>query len=81
LPNDVNGAKLLAFSFPDVAAGIFRTEGKRAQLTAIVNDNLDPEDEHVSFALETLARHEVRVAPLAELPAIAKLAAREIRIN
>jgi Protein of unknown function (DUF3037) len=80
LPNDVNGAKLLAFSFPEVAAGMLRTEGKRAQLTAIVDDNLDRDDEHVGFALETLAQYEVRVAPLAEMAAIAVQAAKEIRI-
>jgi hypothetical protein len=80
LPNDVNGAKLLAFSFPELSAGMLRTEGKRAQLTAIVEDNLDRDDEHVGFALETLDRHEVRVVALAEMAAIAALAAKEIRI-
>jgi hypothetical protein len=81
LPNDVNGAKLLAFSFPELAAGMLKAEGKRAELTAIVDDNLDRDLEHVSFALETLARHEVRVAALAEMPGIAARAAQEIRIN
>lgn len=80
LPHDVNGAKLLAYSFPELAAGIRRAEGVQAQLTAIVDDALDREDEHVGFALETLARQEIRVAPLEEMAAIAALAAREIRI-
>jgi Protein of unknown function (DUF3037) len=80
LPGDVNGAKLLAFTFPELAAGIRAKEGKQAQLTAIVDDNLDRGDDHVGFALETLARQQIRVAPLAEMPAIAAQAAREIGI-
>jgi Protein of unknown function (DUF3037) len=81
LPHDVNGAKLLAFSFPDLAAGIRRTEGKQAQLTAVVDDGLDQSDEHVGFALETLARQEIRVAPLAEMASLARTAAQELSLG
>jgi len=48
------------------------------QLTAIVDDELPRDEESVSFALDTLARSEINVAPLAQMPGIAMLAAREI---
>src|SRR5262249_39382159 len=54
LPGDPNSAKLLAFTFPQLAEGIRRKDGKSAKLTAIVADDLSGEDASVSFALETL---------------------------
>ncbi len=79
--NGVNAAKVLAFSFPALADGVRRKEGKQAQLTAVVEDDLDREDEQVGFALETLGRLEIRVAPLAQMAGIAVQAAREMGIN
>jgi hypothetical protein len=40
LNSDVNAAKVLAFSFPQLAQGIRKSEKKQAFLTAIVEDNL-----------------------------------------
>jgi hypothetical protein len=75
---DLNTAKVLAFSFPALADGIYKKEGKRAHLTAVVEDGLLPDDDQVSFALETLARHEIKVAPLAEMASLAAMAAGEM---
>lgn len=75
---DPNSAKVLAFSFPRLAQGIRTQQSKRAELTAIVEDNLPREDEAVSFALETLHQQEIKIANLAEMAAIAQSAAREL---
>jgi hypothetical protein len=81
LPGDANAAKLLAFTFPRLAEGIRKKDGKKAELTAIVQDDLHPEDESVSFALETLGQQSISVAPLAQMVTIAAQAAREMGIG
>jgi Protein of unknown function (DUF3037) len=78
LAADANGAKVLGFSFPPLAEGVRRKEGKQAQMTAVVDDDLDRADDHVGFALETLAQQGIKVAPLAEMAALAAVAAREM---
>jgi hypothetical protein len=81
LPGDINGAKVLAFSFPRLAEGIRRKEGKQAQLTAVVENDLPRDDEQVSFALETLAQQAIGVAPLAQMASLAAAAAREMGVQ
>jgi hypothetical protein len=84
LNNDMSGvntAKVLAFSFPPLAEGINGKEGKRALLTAIVTDDLPRDEKLIAFALETLEKEEIAVAPVAHLPAIAAQAARELGIQ
>jgi Protein of unknown function (DUF3037) len=84
LPADasaVNAAKLLAFSFPHLAEGIRKKENKHAQLTAVVEDGLQRQEESISFAVETLEQQKVQVATLREMPQIAALAARELGIG
>src|SRR5215472_8272959 len=78
LPGDPNSAKLLAFTFPQLAEGILRKEGKVAQLTAIVADDLPRDEASVSFALEILERQSIAVSPLAQVAAIAAQAAKEM---
>ncbi len=80
LETDINSAKVLAFSFPGLAEGIRRDLGASAQLTAIVEDDLDRNDESVGFALETLAQQAIIIAPLQQMPEIAATAARELGI-
>jgi hypothetical protein len=81
LSSDVNAAKVLAFSFPQLAEGIRKTEGKQALLTAIVEDDLPTDDETVNFARETLEQNAIRIAPVSTMAAIAREAARELRIG
>lgn len=81
LQGDVNAAKVLAFSFPRMADGIAAQEGKRALLTAVVDDDLPRDDEGVSFALETLEQQQIKVAPLAQMAALAETAAREMGLR
>ncbi len=79
LNSDVNAAKVLAFSFPQLVQGIRKAEGKQALLTAIVEDDL-PLDESVTFARETLEQNAIRIAPVSTMPQIAREAARELGI-
>jgi len=81
LPGDTNAAKLLAFTFPRLAQGIKQRQGKLAELTAIVPDHLEQEDESVAFALEMLGQQSISVAPLAQITDIAAQAAREMAIG
>jgi hypothetical protein len=81
LNSDVNAAKVLAFSFPQLAEGIRKAEGKQALLTAVVEDDLPSDDEAVLFARETLEQNAIRVTPLSAMPQIARDAARELGIG
>ena len=81
LSSDVNAVKVLAFSFPQLAQGIRKAEGKQALLTAIVEDDLPSDDESVSFARETLEQNAIRIAQVSTMPQIAREAARELRIG
>lgn len=78
LPGDPNSAKLLAFTLPQLAEGIRRKDGKIAQLTAVVADDLPLDEASVSFALETLERQSIAISPLAQMAAIAGQAAKEM---
>jgi hypothetical protein len=80
LHTDVNAAKVLAFSFPQLAQGIRKAENKQALLTAIVEDDLPSNDESISFARETLEQNAILIAPVSAMPVIAKQAARELGI-
>jgi hypothetical protein len=71
LAGELNTAKALAFSYPRLSAGVKRVEGAETALTAIVESELDHEDEATMFALHTLAESGIHVAPLAEMPRIA----------
>lgn len=76
----VNAAKVLAFSFPSLAEGIRIKDRRRAELTAIIEENLDAKDELVGFALETLRRQEITTSTTAQLAGIAAQAARELGV-
>jgi Protein of unknown function (DUF3037) len=81
LAADVNAAKVLAYSFPHIAAGIRKAQDKQALLTAVVEDDLPNDNEAIQFARETLALNEIRIAAISTMPAIAADAARELGIS
>src|SRR5258707_13378473 len=81
LSSDVNAAKVLAFSFPQLAQGIRKAEEKQALLTAIVEDDLPTDDETVNFARETLEQNAIRIASSNTMAAIAREASRELPIR
>ena len=80
LASDVDAAKVLAFTYPQIREGIARLEQAKTSLTAIVEDDLDRADEPIAFALDTLARSQIAVAAQAQLPTLAEVARRELRV-
>ncbi len=80
LATDVNVAKILAFSYPQIVEGINRDEGARALLTAVVEDNLDRSDEAILFALATMDKSQIAVTPVGNMPQIAEVARQEMRL-
>jgi hypothetical protein len=80
LSSDINSAKVLAFSFPQLSKGIEHREKKRAELTAVVEDDLDRSDEVISFAWSTMEQQHIRVMPLGGMRQYAETAAREMKV-
>ena len=80
LAGDVDAAKVLAFSYPQIAAGIAREEKASSSMTAVVEDELDRSDEAVLFALATLQGVGITVAGVGEMGAIAERARVELRV-
>ncbi len=80
LASDVDAAKVLAFTYPQIREGMARLEQAKTSLTAIVEDDLDRTGEPIAFALGTLARSQIAVAAQAELPRLAEVARRELRV-
>jgi hypothetical protein len=80
LATDVDAAKVLAFSYPRIEAGIRRLENAATAMTAVVEDELDRTDEGVLFALATLQEGRIRVAGVGEMAGIAEVARREMRV-
>jgi len=80
LASDVDAAKVLAFTYPQIREGIARLEKIKTSLTAIVEDDLNRKDEPIAFALDTLARSQIAVAAQARLPRLAEVARRELRV-
>jgi len=79
LASDVDAAKVLAFTYPQIREGIARLEQAKTSLTAIVEDDLDRADEPIAFALDILAGSLIAVRAQAELPRLAEAARRELR--
>ncbi len=96
LEGDLEAAKVLAFSAPQMAAGVARVENAALELTAIVEHlrgllgkNSEEilvsgaeEDriEQYRFGVETMERNQIRVMTVADLPRIAERAREELRM-
>lgn len=80
LSTDVNGAKVLAFSYPQMAEGIAREQKMETVFTAVVEDRLDQSDEGILFALAMMERSRIAVASVSEMPRLAEVARRELRL-
>jgi hypothetical protein len=80
LATDANAAKVLAFSYPRIAEGIQRDERATTSLTVVVEDDLDQGDEVIQFALAIMEQSRIQIAGASEMPAIAELARKELRL-
>ncbi len=78
LETNIDGAKALSFSYPQLVAGVLRKENAGTALTAVVDDDLDRGDPEVGFALGILERTGIAVTAARELPGIAEKARIEL---
>jgi hypothetical protein len=79
LSSDVNFAKALAFSYPEMLRGIVREEGLEPKLTAVVEENLDWNDEGILFAAAMMERSRIEVVDVKDLPTLAEAARIELK--
>jgi Protein of unknown function (DUF3037) len=86
LEGDVEAAKGLAYSAPQLIEGVRRVESARLELTAIVeplravSDIEDEAMERYRFGVEAMERQEIRVVTLSDLARVAETARMELRI-
>jgi hypothetical protein len=86
LEGDVEAAKGLAYSAPQLIEGVQRVEAARLELTAIVEPLravLDTEDEAMEryrFGVEAMERQEIRVVTVSDLVRVAETARLELRV-
>jgi Protein of unknown function (DUF3037) len=96
LEGDLEAAKVLAFSVPQIAQGVSRVENATLELTAIVEPlrgllgknseeilATGAEDDRVEqyrFGVETMEGNQIRVMTVADLPRIAERAREELRM-
>jgi hypothetical protein len=86
LEGDVETAKGLAYSAPQLMEGVQRVEAARLELTAIVeplrvvSDTDDEAMERYRFGVEAMERQEIRVVTLNDLARVAETARIELRV-
>ncbi len=86
LEGDLEAAKVLAYSAPQLREGVRRVEGTRLELTAVVeplralspSEIEDEASERYAFGLSTMERQEIRVVTLNDLARAAATAQREL---
>jgi hypothetical protein len=79
LKASVESAVLLAARYPRIAPVMNKMTGAVANLTAVIDDDLDRGRDEVEFALSTMEDEKIRIAVAAEMPMIAEVARRELR--
>jgi hypothetical protein len=86
LEGDVEAAKGLAYSAPQLAEGVLRVENARLELTAVVeplravSDLEDEAMERYRFGVEAMERQEIRVVTVSDLARVAETARVELRV-
>jgi Protein of unknown function (DUF3037) len=86
LEGDVEAAKGLAYSAPQLMEGVQRVEAAQLELTAIVeplrsvSDTEDEAMERYRFGVEAMERQEIRVVTVNDLARVAETARMELRV-
>ena len=86
LEGDVEGAKGLAYSAPQLREGVERVESARLELTAVVeplrtvSELEDEAMERYRFGVEAMERQEIRVVTMNDLARVAETARVELRV-
>ncbi len=87
LDGELDTAKILAFSMPELREGVARVEGATLEFTAVVEPNREVVDLDEAgaggyrFAVETMEGGGIRVMTTADLPRMAETARRELRVG
>jgi len=76
----VETAVTLAARFPKILPVIENVTGARAGLTAVVDDELNRKEDAIQFALGMMEEERIRIVVAAEMPLIAEMARRELRV-
>jgi hypothetical protein len=80
IATEPENAKVLAFTYPALSAGVLRVENAKTDLTAIVEDDLNRDDDEIDFALDILQQNSINVATLTQMPELAERARIELRL-
>ncbi len=85
LEGDVEAAKVLAYSVPELAVGVLRMDAAKLEMTAIVEPlrslgEVEDVVERYRFGVEAMERAEIRVMTMTDLPRIAQTARVELRV-
>ena len=80
LKTEPDSAKILAFTYPSLSEGIARVENAKTDFTAIIEDDLNREDDAILFVVQGLEQTSIRVAPVSQLPIFAERARQEMRL-
>jgi hypothetical protein len=85
LEGDVEAAKGLAYSAPQLREGVERVERARLELTAVVEplrdvSGEDEATERYRFGVEAMEREAIRVVTLSDLARVAETARMELRV-
>jgi len=80
LAAEPDSAKVLAFTYPALPEGIARMKQAKTDLTAIVEDGLNREDDAIQFAIHALEKTSINIAPVNRLPMLAERARQELRL-
>jgi len=76
----VETAVTLAARFPKIAPVMAKMTAAMPLLTAVIDDDLDRNEDAVQFALSMMEDEKIRIAVAAEMPMIAEVARRELRV-
>ena len=76
----VETAVTLAARYPRILPVMEKVTGAKPGLTAVVDDDLDRSADAIQFALGMMEEERIRIAVAAEMPLIAEVARRELRV-
>jgi DUF3037 family protein len=76
----VSDAVTLAARFPKIAPAMARNTEAVPSLTAVIDDDLDRNRDEVQFALSMMEEEKFTIVAAAEMPMIAEMARRELRV-
>jgi hypothetical protein len=76
----VDSAVVLAARYPKIVPVMARVTEATPTLTAVIDDDIDRGHEAIQFALSMMEEEKIRIAVAAEMPRIAEVARRELRV-